>query len=216
MWINIRQRLKYESPFVQSRMGDGEAGNVDNLFADQENVDVQRSGLMRCRPSSPELAFDGLQPIKQLQRLKWRRYTNDRVQEVRLRDGRPNGLGLVKARRHRDGICRRLDHVQNRMPCSAQRRPPVTQVGSKREDDPLSIARTLATSVRHYAAQFDTVICSPQPTARRDAWEFGTIMNRMPQSCNGLSQGSLTPNSYSQKSCTQDSAGWHVPNRAST
>ena len=157
MRINLRQGFEDESPLVQSGMGDGEFRQVNGLLADQENIDVQRSRLMRCGSSPPELVFDALKLTEQLHRLYRRDYAHDHVQEVRLRGGRPDGRGFVETRCHRDTVSRRLNPIQNCMPCIPKRRPSVAQVGSKGECDPLPIVRALATFVRHCAAQFDTV-----------------------------------------------------------
>lgn len=93
---NLNKGVENEQPLMQARMGNGQAGFVDNSIAVEQQVKVEQSRPPAhfLRPGAAVRSFDGEQTIKQFARREAGRDEDRAIQVCRLRSG-ADWIGLV-------------------------------------------------------------------------------------------------------------------------
>lgn len=97
-WIELRKRLEHEATLVQARVWHPQTGLVDDLVAEEKQIEVDRS-----RPEAgpvagaPELKLDRQQALEKLARTELGLDSRRGVQEARLVE-KPDGFGLHERR----------------------------------------------------------------------------------------------------------------------
>jgi hypothetical protein len=97
--IQLVERLEGEPSLGQTRVGNGQAGLVDDLVPVEEKIEVDRAGTEAGAdaPDSPQLALDGEQALEELSRRQLRLQLDGAVQERRLL-GVADRVGLAQPR----------------------------------------------------------------------------------------------------------------------
>ena len=92
---NLGQRLEHEAPFAEPRVRHGELRFVDQLLAEQDQVEVERPCRSGIRPLAPGIALDLLQRRQQLPRLEPGLSNGRCIQESRLIAGHSDWICFV-------------------------------------------------------------------------------------------------------------------------
>jgi len=122
-------RLEREATLLQARVGNLQAGLVDDLVAVQQEVEVDRPrAAWRSCAGAAEGLLDLEEPVEQVSRRKARVDRHRAVQEARL-VGDPNRVGHAKARDADDfdlTVCLEQPHgaVQHRLAVAEIRAEP--------------------------------------------------------------------------------------------
>lgn len=128
------QRPEHEESSPEARVWNLQSGFIDNLVAEQDEIEIEGAGRTWIWPLAAELALDGLQLGEEGAGVERRRAGNDRVEKKRLAGEQlPSGalrVGFdnVRKRDVREDAGKTVER-------EGQGGPPVPEVAAERDSD---------------------------------------------------------------------------------